>query len=225
MKIEILSEKFDIEFVNLFIKTIQGIDPIIAKMVEDKGVSFVLANSLYDVRPKEEMAQNYEKFYEDKYTQVLTNKYPARGVTSDVRNCIAVFYENTQIEHLEAILYHEIGHFIDSYENFGKIDSLDYMTFSTSESFMQAYKNDLTKNWDLIKNDDNFRLKHFVQNSTPENIHAAAVVETFSEIYRWKCGKINDTKTVELYFHESAKAAEKLLFDKYEIKNKFVVAG
>lgn len=215
MKIEILSENFDIEFVNHFIKTIQGIDPIIAKMVEDKGVSFILANGLYDVRPKEEMAQNYEKYYEDKYTQVLTNKYPARGVTSDVRNCIAIFYENTRIEHLEAILYHEIGHFIDSYENFGKIDSLEDLTLSTSELFMQAYKNDLTKNWDLIKKDDNFRLQHFVQNSTPENIHLAAVVETFAEIFRWMNSKVNDTKTVELYFHEAAKIAKKLLLKKY----------
>lgn len=220
MKIEILSEKFDIEFVNLFIKTIQGVDPIIAKMVEDKGVSFILANSLYDLRPQEEIAQNYEKFYEDKYTQVLTNKYPARGVTSDVRNCIAVFYENTQIEHLEAILYHEIGHFIDSYENFGKIDSLEDLTFSTREPFMKAYKSDLVKNWDLIKNDDNFRLKHYIQNSTPENIHLAAFVETFAELYRWLNGKVNDTKTVELYFNESVKVLGNLLSDKYDIKIK-----
>jgi hypothetical protein len=171
-------------------------------MLKKRGVSFAVVDYISDLI-------DTSKIMDFKYEVDLKNN--SRGLMSDEQNLIALSHKNTNVDNIGAILYHELGHFIDSYKNYGNIDSLSDLTFSSDKKFTEAYKQDFISNWELIKNDNNYRLIHFIQNSTPYNIHQAGIVETFAELYRVANNRTNDTKTVELYFPETLKAQKSIV--------------
>lgn len=194
MEVKIISKSVPKEFEATFRNEIENIPLVIKQMLNEKNITFTIVdyiNDLLDEKKLEKIKNNYKYDY--------NTKQQSRGIMSDDINCIAVSVKNTRIEDIGAILYHEIGHFLDGYQNFGKIDDLG-LTFSIDEKFIKAYTKDFIENYELIKNDKNFRLKHFVQDSTPENINKSAIIETFAELFRLANNKKNDTKTVELYF-------------------------
>lgn len=178
-------------FLEYYQHEIDNISPFLIKMLKKRNVSFAVVDYISDLT-------NKNKIMDYKYDVNLQKV--ARGLMSDEQNLIAISHKNTKIDNIGAILYHELGHFIDSYKNYGNINSLNDLTFSSDKRFAEAYKKDFILHWETIKNDDNYRLIHFIQNSKPENISQTGIVETFAELYRVANNKINDTKTVELYF-------------------------
>ena len=89
---------------------------------------------------------------------------------------------------------------------------------SSNDEFQNAYKYDLVKNWEKIKNDKSFRLIHYIQNSTPDKINPNAVIETFAEAFGVINNKLNDEKTVEKYFKNAIEVEKELLNKTYNLK-------
>lgn len=211
MEIKIISKNVPVEFEVNFKNEIKTIQPLIKQMLNEKKMAFVLVDyidDLLDEKRLEKIRNNY------KYDH--NTRQQSRGIMSDESNCIAISVKNTRIEDIGAILYHEIGHFLDGYQNFGKIDDLG-LTFSTDKKFVEAYTKDFIEHYELIKNDKNFRLKHFVQDSTPENINKSGIAETFAELFRLANNKINDTETVELYFPTALGVLKLMLNQKFNL--------
>lgn len=209
MKIKINSKDVSNEFESTFKNEIENIPTIIKDLLNEKNIAFILVDyidDLLDEKRLEKIKNNY------KYDH--NTRKQSRGIMSDESNCIAISAKNTRIEDIGAILYHEIGHFLDGYQNFGKIDDLG-LTFSVNKKFIDAYTKDFIEHYELIKNDNNFRLKHFVQDSTPENINKSGIVETFAELFRLAYSKKNDTKTVELYFPTAFNILKVMLNEKF----------
>jgi hypothetical protein len=211
MNIEILSN-VPKKFETIFRNEIENIHPAIKAMIKRRNMSFKLVDCITDLLEKER-TEKIETTY--KYNLDLKNQ--SRGLMSDESHCIAVSVKNTYIDNIGAILYHEIGHFLDAYENYGNIKNLYDLTLSADKRFIEAYIKDFTEHYEFIKNDNNFRLKHFIQDSTLENINQNAVCETFAELYRFANNKKNDTKTVELYFPTALNILKILLKEKYNI--------
>lgn len=211
MQIEINSKHVPGDFEITFRNEIENIHPIIKDMLNEKNIKFVIVdciNDILDEKRHEKITSNY------KYQ--LNIRQQSRGIVSDVNNCIAISVKNTRTEDIGAILYHEIGHFLDGYENFGKIDDLG-LTFSSDKEFIDAYTIDFIEHYELIKNDNNFRLKHFVQGNTPENITQSSVLETFAELFRLANNKKNDTNTVELYFPTALNVLKFMLNERFNL--------
>ena len=53
------------------------------------------------------------------------------------------------------------------------------------------------------------------EDSTPKKNNVCAVCETFAEMFRHINGKINDEKTVELYFNNFKNLMIEVLYEKY----------
>jgi len=217
MKNEVLIDESYQGYIKVFYSEIETISPKIQKLLEDKNITIKLVNNVYDIKTKEEENKNYDKFYSQKYAEQVKKSFPTRGIMSDEKICIAIFKDNTDITNIGAILYHEIGHFLDAYKNFGNINSLADLEFSSNPEFVEAYTKDFVANWDKIKTDTNFRLKHFIQDSTPEKIVKSGITESFAEIFRFLNKKVIDAKTVELYFPTAIEVEKKLLTEKYQL--------
>ncbi len=161
------------EFLKAFYYEINELDKKIVNIINSKNVKIILADKLSDILPPSkndiEKTQDYHPVNRDITT---------RGLCSDTINAICIFSNTTSIQNLGAILYHEIGHLLDFYNNWGKEDTMPEL--SIKKEFIKAYKKDITKHWDKIKNDNRFRLKHYIQSSTPNNISQAGLVETFA---------------------------------------------
>lgn len=201
------------EFEATFIQAVSKMDKKVKELVQSKNFTFLLAEKLPDIISYKTLQK-----MQDEYDENVIN-YPHRGITtnSDGNFYITVFTKYLKIEHLEAILYHETGHFIDGYKAI-EVEEPDMTCFlSHSEEFLAAYKKDLTENWDKIKQDRGFRIKHCIQSSTPDKIDTTGALETFAELFRFNNGKINDEKTVELYFLNSAKVQRELIKKTYDI--------
>ena len=144
--------------------------------------------------------------YKENYLKENRKNETIRGLLSDNYFAVFVFYNTTTKENLGAILYHEIGHLIDYHKyNFKKT----YL--SSNAKFINAYKKDLTENWDKIKNDNRFRLIHYIQNSTPKKASHIALIETFAHCFASINNKIDDIDIVNLYFKNSKQKAFELL--------------
>lgn len=210
MQIEVLSPNTPKDFEDIFRREVENIHPIIKRMLQERNVTFKLVDCISEL-VGEERTQKIE----DAYNYDISLKNQSRGLLSDESHCIALSVKNTSIDNIGAILYHELGHFLDIYENYGKIETLADLIFSSDKRFMDAYQKDFAQNYHLIINDDNFRLKHFIQEGTPDNINQNAVSETFAELFRVVNNKQNDTKTVELYFSRALNVLKTMLNEKY----------
>lgn len=206
MEIKIRTRKADYNYVNLFNTLIEKVDPEIKKMMEEFDFTFEIRNNYLETRTKDE-AEGLKKIY--KYDIDILNG--VRGNLRDTKDSsgvtITIFHNTVTAEYIETILYHEIGHFLDFYfhlKNAAGKKSKRRKALSKSPEFVKAFKKDLNEHWDLIKNDNNYRLKHFIQDMSPKKKATDSVLcETFAELYRHNRGLKNDTKTVELYFPES----------------------
>lgn len=217
MKIEIFNNVSDSLFIEKFNDTVKSLDPVVKDLLASKDFTLRLCNSIYDIKDKEKYNTKLSKNYVEG-----SPKYPTRGICTDENGdlSVCVFTEHLKIEHLEAVFYHEIGHFLDGYELFSKqkeIECIDKF-ISISSEFYSAYKTDLTENYHAISNDKRFRLIHYIQDSTPEKINKVAVIETFAEIYRVLNNKENNEKTVELYFPRAIDQERMILLEKYGIR-------
>jgi hypothetical protein len=211
MKIEIKTNTPSEDYKEAFIAEVNNIHPLIKEMIVDKNVSMILVDRISDIQDRQaaiEMKDYYK--YERKEEKT-------RGLTSDVIHCIAIAYNTTPKDFIKAILYHELGHFLDLYEVYGNVTDISQMTFSADERFIQAYKKDIEDHYELIKQDDNYALKHFIQSSTPGNLCQSAICETFAELYRLSHNIENSTKTVELYFPTALEVSKVLVKEKYNL--------
>ena len=193
----------DSEFLNTLIEEIKNLHPKFKKMLKDKDMKFFVGYKFSDFF--------IEQRINDNYGYAIDFDKESRGIMTDDVNRIILLYKNLRIENIGAILYHELGHFIDAYDKFGDIDSVYDLTYSSREELIKAYKNDFIKHYSLIKNDDNPYLRHFVQDNTPEKFRQTSISETFAELFRLTFNKINNTKTVELYFPESSVIVKKMV--------------
>lgn len=209
MRIEIRSKKATEEYKDAFKAEVENINPKIKEMIRKKGVSLILVDFIYEL-VDEKRKQKMKEAYKYDRKEELT-----RGLTSDEVHCIAIAYDTVPIDFIGALLYHEIGHFLDLYEVYGQVNSLYDMTFSADKKFINAYTKDFEDHYEIIKNDNNYRLKHFIQDSIPGRINQNAVSETFAELYRFANNKKNDTETVELYFPTALDVSQELLKERY----------
>ena len=214
LKIENISNANE-KIVKLFYDEINTIDKKIIDLMKSKDLKFVLANKLSDVNHGDnsdiEKYQNYHPADRDIVT---------RGNSSDVTNSISVFANNVTVQNLGAILYHEVGHFLDMYHVWQEPEDESYIKqgqLSTKKEFITAYKNDISKNWDKIKNDSRFRLKHYIQNSTPDNIFPSALMETFAHCFARSHNRLDDIDIVGEYFNETLEIT-KIIYTEY-LKN------
>ena len=84
---------------------------------------------------------------------------------------------------------------------------------------IEAYKKDITTHWDKIKNDNRFRLKHYIQSSTPNNTSQAGLVETFAFCFAEINNKQEDINILGEYFENSVITAKNIY---NEFLSKFV---
>ena len=149
------------EYLKVFHSEINNLDEKIKKIIVELGFKIVLADKFCDLIDSKNIDKEL-RYYKENYLEKV-QKDTIRGLLSDDYRTIFVFYKTAAKETLGAILYHEIGHLIDYYKyNFKK------PYFSSNPKFINAYKKDLSANWDKIKNDNCFRLIHYIQNSTPK---------------------------------------------------------
>ncbi len=188
------NEISDVEYISALQNAINNLDFKILKLLRETDFTIHLYKT----------PQDFPLVANTQYVENLKT-YPTRGrcsVGEGIRQ-ISIFKNNTKIEHLEAILYHEIGHFLDFYRCIANNCVNENLFSSSCAAFKSAYRIDLTLNWLKIRKDKRFRLVHFIQNSTPAKINPIAILETYAELFRHINGKINDEETVELYFHNS----------------------
>lgn len=212
MQINIISKNIPQEYEDIFRQEISNINPIIKAMLKEKSMTFKLVPCIYKLVGEKIANKTYNDYKYD-----LDMKEQSRGVMSDERCDIAIGTNNCKIEHIAAILYHEIGHFLDAYENFVNINSPYDLSLSADKRFINAYKSDFVLNYDSIKKNKNHSLKHFIQDNTLKKINQISVCETFAELFRATNNKQNSTKTVELYFLNSICALKDLVKEKYGI--------
>lgn len=212
MLIENISTEQNEEFKKTFEEAVKNIPQKIKVMLKEKNIKFIIADYVDDT-----MSEERKKKQDERYKDDIVKKETTRGLMSDEIDCIVVSAKNTKIEHIEAILYHEVGHFLDAYDNFGQVDEFG-LSLSSKEEFVNAYTKDFADNYEQIKLDTNFRLVHFVQKSTPENINDAGIMESFAELFRHASGKINDTKTVELYFPTALQTLKQIVNERFDLE-------
>ena len=191
----------DNDFMQVFYQEINGLDGKLVKIINSKDLKVILADKLSDILPPDkndiEKTQDYYPVNRDVTT---------RGLCSDTINAICVFSNTVTTQNVGAILYHEIGHLLDYYNTWGQ-DSVT-PELSIKEEFKSAYNKDITKYWDKIKNDNGFRLKHYIQSSTPENVSQAGLMETFAHCFARINGKFDDIDILGEYFENTLVAAK-----------------
>ncbi|MEI8388412.1 MAG: hypothetical protein WCG23_00870 [bacterium] len=200
----------DEKFLKTLIDELKNLNIEITKLFLDKTMSVFVGYKFSDIYLEQTINNNYG--YKIDFDE------ESRGVMSDEIRRIVLFSKNLKTEHIGAILYHELGHFIDAYKNFGNINDLKDLTYSSTQEFINAYEKDFKKNYEIIKNDKNLSLRHFVQDNKPKQIRQTAITETFAELFRLAFNKVNNSKTVELYFPNSLKVVNEFLNN--EIFNK-----
>lgn len=195
-------------FLSKFYYEINALDKQLVNIINSKNLKIILANKLSDVITAEK--NDIEKYqdYHPKDRDIVT-----RGLCSDDINAICLFSNVATEKNIGAILYHEIGHLLDFYENWGKDDIKPVL--SSQKEFIEAYRQDIIKYWELIKNDNRFRLKHYIQNSTPDNISSAGLMETFAHCFAGINNKFDDIDILGEYF-------ENCLIISKDIYNKFL---
>ncbi len=193
----------DDEFLQAFYKEINGLNKKLVDIINSKNVKIILADRLSDVLPQDkndiEKTQDYHPVDRDITT---------RGLCSDTINAICIFSKTVTTQNVGAILYHEIGHLIDFYDTWGNIDCSPNL--SNNQKFMEAYKFCITKHWDKIKNDNRFRLKHYIQSTTPKNPSVAGLMETFAHCHARINNKLDDIDILGEYFTELLPIANKI---------------
>ncbi len=198
------------EYLKVFHSEINNLDEKIKKIIVELGFKIVLADKFCDLIDSKNIDKEL-RYYKENYLEKV-QKDTIRGLLSDDYRTIFVFYKTAAKETLGAILYHEIGHLIDYYKyNFKK------PYFSSNPKFINAYKKDLSANWDKIKNDNCFRLIHYIQNSTPKKASRLALNETFAHCFANIHNKIDDIDIVNLYFKNSKQVVFELVQDYFKI--------
>lgn len=209
---KILAKNVKKEFIEVFEQEIEKIPEKIKEMLKKRGVDFVIVDYIDDLYDEQRLKKHAQIYKDD-----ITRKKTTRGLMSDESHCIALSSTTTKIKDIKAILYHELGHFLDAYDNYGKVDELG-LSLSSRKEFVDAYTKDFIAHYDKIKENDNFRLVHFIQKSTPENISNIGIIETFAELFRWANNIKNDSLTVELYFPTALRVAKKLINERFEFE-------
>ena len=175
----------------------------IVNIINSKALKIILADKLSDILPPNkndiEKTQDYHPIDRDTINQ---------GLCSDTINAICIFSNTSPIQNLGAILYHEIGHLLDFYNNWEKEDAIPEL--SIKKEFKNAYKKDITIHWNKIKNDNRFRLKHYIQSSTPESISQSGLVETFAFCFAEINNKQDDIDILGEYFENSVIVARNI---------------
>ena len=87
------------------------------------------------------------------------------------------------------------------------------ISLSTKKEFIWAYNKDITLHWNNIKNDNRFRLKHYVQNSKPDNVSNAGLRETFAFCFAGMYNKFEDNNILKSYFSNAQETAEDIIDD------------
>lgn len=198
----------DSNYLKAFYNEVNGLDDKIKHIINSCKIKIILVNKFTDLMPAQKIDKEISHYSENYYKSNRRDEL-TRGVCSDTVNAIGIFYNNTTIDIIGAILYHEIGHLVDYY----KSNNFDRATLSTKEEFINAYKTDLSLHWNEIQQDKRFRLIHYVQNSTPENPSKTAMLETFAHCFARIYGKIDDIDIVNLYFQNSKNVTEKIVQD------------
>lgn len=201
MKVEVKNSITNKDYINAFFTEVTRIPNQISALIEERNIIIKLTNNTKDIHPIDRL----------EYYDMYREHTPTKGLMSESKNCIAICYDNTSIEEIGAILYHELGHFIDSYNNFGQIRNLYDLTYSLHPDFVNAYRQDLIENFSKIEKDKNIDLEHFIQGSTPQKIIQSAIPETFAEIFSYLNNKSNQNKILESYFKHSIRTSKKLL--------------
>lgn len=216
MKIQIRDNVIDKNLIKAYKNTLNNLDEKIIKLIEQKDFTMLLTHDVHDI-----LDDNFFKKLQKDYVENMFD-HPYRGMmTNDNKDdafYIAVFEKHLKVNELEGVLYHEIGHFLDGFNIIEKKDPNLKLFLSGSEDFQNAYKNDLTKNFDKIKDDKRYRLIHYVENSTPDNINPTAVVETFAEAFMTLNNKVIDEKIIDLYFPNIIEVARELLNKTHGLK-------
>lgn len=194
------------EFVNVFYNIINNLDLKLVNIINAHNTKIILANKLSDVLTPRNDIEKYQDYHPNNRDELT------HGLCSDTINALCIFAEATEIFYIEAFLYHEIGHLIDVFQDWGKEEVKGFL--STQKKFVEAYKNDITKHWDKIKNDNRFRLKHYIQGSTPDKISNAGLCETFAFCFARNNHKTEDIDIISDYFKETLLVAKKIT-DKY----------
>ena len=200
--IENISKAND-EFLKAFYNEIKGLNKKIVNIINSKGLKIILADKLSDILPSDKNDIEKTQDYHPVDRNITTH-----GLCFDTINAICIFSNTTSIQNPGTILYHEIGHLLDFYNSWGKEDIMPEL--SIKEEFIKAYKKDITNHWDKIKNDNRFRLKHYIQSSTPENISQAGLVETFASCFAKINKKQKDIDILGEYFENSVIAARNI---------------
>lgn len=180
---------------------IKNLDKNIVNLITSKKLEIILADKLSDVININE-SQIYTEYSPSDRDKVT------RGLISDNINAICIFANVVQKQNLGAILYHEIGHLIDYYKNW------EISQYSNTDFFINAYKEDLFNNWDEIQKDKTFRLIHYIQTSTLENISYSAIGEVFAQSFASIHNKLDDIDIIGKYFKESLNAS-KILYKSF----------
>ena len=197
------------EFLNAFYKMLNGLDKKIINMINSKNVKIILANKISDVYNSEYEKNEFQKEmgkYED--WNIENSDKIIHGVCSDTINALCIFSHTTEIRYIEYFFYHETGHFIDIFKDWRKEKVKG--SLSSKKEFVEAYKNDITKHWDKIKNDNRFRLIHYIENSTPDKVSKTGLMETFAFCFARNNGKIDDVDIISDYFQETLLVAKKI---------------
>lgn len=177
---------------------LNNLNPKIVRMIKNRNLKIIVANKLSDVLNEKENRILIDYNVENK-------DLTTRGLCSDTVGAIAIFSDVTGIKIIGAILYHEIGHLFDRY------NSWEVPSYSNSKDFIEAYQKDISKNWDKIVKDKRFRLKHYIQNSTPDNISFNATCETFAHCFAYAHNKFDDELIVAEYFDNALECTKKFL--------------
>lgn len=189
------------ELVCIFEEEIKNLDKTLINLINSRKLEIILADKLSDVI-------NIDN------TDIYTEYFPkdrdkvTRGLISDNINAICIFANVVQKQNIGACLYHEIGHLIDYYKDW------EIPQYSQTDFFVNAYKQDIYNNWDAIQKDKTFRLIHFVQTSSLENISYPAVGEVFAQSFASIHNKLDDIDIIGKYFNNSLNAA-KILNSKF----------
>ena len=184
------------EFLRAFYNEIDELDRKIVNIINSKALKIILADKLSNILSSDkndiEKTQDYHPIDRDITTH---------GLCSNTINAICIFSNTSSIQNLGAILYHEIGHLLDFYNNWKKEDTIPEL--SIKKEFKNAYKKDITIHWNKIKNDNRFRLKHYIQSSTPDNISQTGLVETFAFCFAEINNKQDDIDILGEYFENT----------------------
>lgn len=189
-------------FLKEFYKEIENLNQNIIDLLISKNLKIILANKISDVIGNNisDDIKNYKENYD---IENMDNKI--RAICSDnIENGSICLFSNNTKDTIGTILYHEIGHVIDFYKNF------ETPSYSTTTEFIEAYKKDLSINWEKIKNDKRYRLIHLLQNSTPQNPSKLAMLETFAQCFARINNKIDDIDVIYEYFQNCLEITKKL---------------